>query len=903
MRTSPLSQPECQALLDRFELAWHSGVPDIRDFLSVQSLSLRFQLLLELIKIDSECRWRAGSEVPKLRSEEYWQVHVDLVDVAPLPLDIIVEEYRVRHLWGDRPAQAEYFERFPEQANQLGALLGQVAADLVCEYGSQPIGTVVPGSASPVRRLGKFELRSVLGHGAFGTVYEGWDGSLRQPVAIKIPHGDRLLSPTERERFLREARATAHWKHPGIVAVRSVEEDGHSIYIVADLVQGTSLGQWVKNHPLSPAETAALMAAVCDAVQFAHEHGVIHRDLKPSNILLEQGDDAGAGGLCPRVTDFGLAKQQAADVTVTMAGHLLGTPAYMSLEQFRNAHGVDGRADVYSLGVVLYELLTGRLPFAGTGNILAQQLEFEEPQPLRQLKSSIPRELEIITLKCLEKEPARRYQTSAELGDDLRRFLNKEPILARPISSLERIWRWCRVNRVAAFVLGVLILVATGSIMSAITIYQKEQAAQSSRLQAIKDRERADRNFEWARRISVDMMEKLIQHPHFRTAPEFRDLHETLLTFATSFFEDLVRQKSDDPLLEFDRGRAYWLLAVTRMFKNEKREALSDIGQMQAIFGRLAASFPEDSTYRFLSGWSFGLQASVLNDLGQPLEAEQACDKAIAILEELAGKSPDFARGIAKLAACYELRGILLASRRQTDEALVWMEKAHQRLSHLPATKDQDAISDQLFYLRKTREDKAKLAIQTKHWLAASSALSELLKQDIDNADSWYELAVAKLAEGDLDGCRRVCRDMMSRFQSTPKLDIAARTAYACVIIPNLASDNAVLLRLAEKAESAWNGNVRVLGAAAYRAGNYQRAVESFDKAAKLVPFRAWDYFFMSMACAKVKQLDRARRFSQEGNVWLKEAKRGKHSWGWTEQIESESLRREAESVLAENSK
>lgn len=295
------------------------------------------------------------------------------------------------------------------------------------------------------RRLGKFELLEELGRGSFGQVFRARDTELGRTVAVKLLRAGRLAGREELDRFIREARSAAQLKHPGLVAVYETgqTEDG-VFFLVEELIPGETLSARLASAQFSFRQTAEMVAAAADALDYAHRHGVIHRDVKPSNILLD-GDGR------PHLMDFGLAKRDLDETPVTLDGQFLGTPAYVSPEQARGeSHDVDGRTDVYSLGVILYELLTGERPFRGNRQMLLLQVLYDEPRPPRQLNDKIPRDLETICVKSMAKTPARRYATAGELADDLRRFLRGEPIRARPVGRLERLWRWSRRNPVAA---------------------------------------------------------------------------------------------------------------------------------------------------------------------------------------------------------------------------------------------------------------------------------------------------------------------------------------------------------------------------------------------------------------------------------------------------------------------
>src|SRR5262245_18996971 len=300
--------------------------------------------------------------------------------------------------------------------------------------------------------LGRFVLLQEVGSGRFGSVWKAHDTQLQRNVAVKIPR-QRDLDQQETELFLRDARAAAQLKHPRIASVHEVGRQNDTVYIVTDFIDGANLHEWLTIRRPAPFEAAELMIKVADAVHHAHDAGVVHRDLKPSNIMMDRRGE-------PHVIDFGLARREIGEMTITVEGQVLGTPAYMSPEQARGeGHRADRRSDPYSLGVVLFNLLTGELPFRGQMRMLIVQILDQEPPNPRQLDSNVPRDLATITLKCLEKEPAKRYQTSGELADDVKRWVDGEPIRARPVGRLERAWRWCKRHPEVASLSALLLLV------------------------------------------------------------------------------------------------------------------------------------------------------------------------------------------------------------------------------------------------------------------------------------------------------------------------------------------------------------------------------------------------------------------------------------------------------------
>jgi tetratricopeptide (TPR) repeat protein/predicted Ser/Thr protein kinase len=527
-----------------------------------------------------------------------------------------------------------------------------------------------------VRYFGDYEIQKELGRGGMGVVYKARQVSLNRPVALKLIKAGVLAGDAELQRFQNEAEAVALLDHPGIVPVYEIGEHDGQRYFSMKLVEGGDLADQIASFQADPRAAANLLAETAEAVHHAHMRGILHRDLKPANILIDAEGH-------PHVTDFGLAKRVEGDVEMTASGAILGTPAYMSPEQAYGRRGsITTATDVYGLGAILYALLTGKAPFGGDSVIeTLDAVRNRPPEPPRKLNVHAPHDLETICLKCLEKDPGRRYGSAHALADDLHHWLESRPITARRVGATERAWLWCkRKPAVAALAAATLMAVVAGTTGIIAVQAMANVNLQSANTRLDQQRTRAEVREQQAIDAVKKFRDAVADNPELKDSPSLESLRKTLLKEPLAFFRSLRAS------LQADRDTRPESLARLAKAMHDYAHLTDEIGDTQdglrsleesvAIWEKLVANNPLVAEYQSGLALVHHSRGNMLGATGQPDAARHALEASLAIFQTLASAHPSIAEYQRVLATSQYSLGKLLMATGQTHAARKAFETA-----------------------------------------------------------------------------------------------------------------------------------------------------------------------------------------------------------------------------------
>jgi tetratricopeptide (TPR) repeat protein len=617
----------------------------------------------------------------------------------------------------------------------------------------------LPASLGTLKYFGDYELLEEIARGGMGVVYRARQVNLDREVAVKLMLQGALASEADVERFRVEATAAASLRHPHIVAIHEIGEHEGQHYFSMDLVTGRNLDELTRSGPLAGRQAAELVAAVARAVDYAHRHGVLHRDIKPSNVIVDAEGQ-------PHVTDFGLARRIADPGGLTLSGQILGTPGFMAPEQIAgDPQKIGVAADVYSLGAVLYQTLTGRPPFMGTNLIeVLRQVAESEPAAPTLLNPAVPRDLETIAQKCLSKEGSRRYASAAEVADDLERFLRHEPIRAKPVGAWGRLVRWARRNPSRATLTGtvaaLLILVAVGASVSAARLERARRAEMAQRLEAETRLRQGERLIQF---MLGDLAERL--KPVGRL-----DILDSTIAEVNKFYSAVVPEKMT---ADGERNRAKAMLEVANIRYSQGRfdEAYASYNRSIAAYRELTARAPQNLR------WQLEL-AVVINDLSLAYGQQGDFTKAVALLEEalklfqgLVEKEPRNANRLLNLASTAQnlsLGYLHLGNLVRAGELLRIAEDAARKcVAAEPANSKPKELLGVLLgtvgdYLRKTD----KIGESMRAYDEKLRILNELVVQEPKNRSYRFDLALGldQSAQINIDqGRYRAARETLQR--------------------------------------------------------------------------------------------------------------------------------------------
>jgi serine/threonine protein kinase len=551
----------------------------------------------------------------------------------------------------------------------------------------KPPSRGAPGSGIAPERIGNYQVVGELGRGGMGVVYKARQQGLDRFVAVKMILASKYALGQAVGRFRQEAEAVARLQHPNIVQIYEIGEHEGRPYFALEYVAGSSLARTLAGRPQPPPAAARFIQTLSRAVAHAHRRGIVHRDLTPANVLLATADEAPAAGklgsvpgdlvsgTIPKITDFGLAKRLDADAGQTVDGTVMGTPNYMSPEQAAGRIDAIGpQTDVYALGAVLYELLTGRPPFVGeTAMATVDQVIHRDPLPPSYLQPRIPRDLETICLKCLEKDQARRYASADDLADDLGRFLEQRPILARRTSIVGRAWKWSKRRPAATALIAVAALSTIGFVVG----------SQWYSAQVRWERDRAEEDYRQSMRTIDRMLLTEFNPEQLVYDPGQEQRHRPQLEAALALYQQFLKRWAHDARLRQDTAHAHRKLGDIERWLGNHEKAQSGYREAIAIYEQLRREDQDRPEYRRWQAYCWNFLGEAHRLASQPKEAEAAYDQAIALQKALADQQPARPEHQQELAQTYYNLGILYRETNRQADAEKVLRQAVELLDKL----------------------------------------------------------------------------------------------------------------------------------------------------------------------------------------------------------------------------
>lgn len=628
----------------------------------------------------------------------------NVVNRAALTESLIRSELELREGESSTPTIEEFLSRFPDDSETVHLAFAPAQELRSSELSSQDFKAIADTSRethldssrerfdSLPPSLGPFEIIEEFARGGMGVLYRARHVELDRVVALKVMRSGQLADRWELTRFQTEAQAIAALEHPNIVPIYEVGEDYGFHYFSMPFVDGENLADCIREQPIAPVRAAELTRQIAAAVEYAHQHDIIHRDLKPRNILLDRSGIA-------KVTDFGLAKMlnretdHNANEDLTLTGQVVGTPAYMAPEQA--AGSPTKLSDVYSIGAVLYTITTGRPPFQ-SATILEtlRQLKESEPAEPRRLNATIPRDLETIILKCLNKNPESRYASANDLALDLQRFIEGKPILARPVSPIEHLWRWTKRKPLVAALTSVLFAsLATGL---AISLWFYSVASQNEKL--------ASNNFDVSLETVKQYLTDVAANPELKEQG-LETLRRKLLETAQDFYLQLQKQSNTSATQQslVTRQRvadSYYQLALIEKELGDFEDSKSQFDQMLTAYRGISTSNPADQDCRRWIATALKGRAESNDAIAKPELAETDRVESIELMRDLFAKSHKRSDQVLLASVLTDLGLQYSSTNRAEDEKKIYGEVEEICLALQPSDSELVGQNDSATLLR-----------------------------------------------------------------------------------------------------------------------------------------------------------------------------------------------------------